>query len=106
MLDGVEPDVIDEIRHAVEHVDAVKKVTEIRARWLGHRLHAELNVAVASELSVAKAHAIAKEVRHQLMHHLDYLSSVIVHVDPIEEAGEEFHQTTPQNHDGLAAHSH
>src|SRR6266498_1548985 len=90
MLDGVEPDVIDEIRHAVEHVDAVKKVTEIRARWLGHRLHAELNVAVASELSVAKAHAIAKEVRHQLMHHLDYLSSVIVHVDPIEEAGEEF----------------
>jgi len=106
MLDGVEPDVIDEIRHAVEHVDAVKKVTEIRARWLGHRLHAELNVAVASELSVAKAHAIAKEVRHQLMHHLDYLSSVIVHVDPIEEAGEEFHQITTQNHDGLPTHSH
>ena len=106
MLDGVEPDVIDEIRHAAEHVDAVKKVTDIRARWLGHRLHAELNMAVASELSVAKAHGIAKEVRHQLMHHLNYLSSVIVHVDPIEEAGEEFHQITPQDHSGLPTHSH
>ena len=106
MLDGVEPEVIDEIRHAVKHVEAVKRVTDVRARWLGHRLHAELNVAVASELSVAEAHDVAKEVRHQLMHHLLYLSSVVVHVDPIEEAGEEFHphhRTQPRS---LAAHSH
>jgi len=106
MLDGVEPDMIDEIRHAVEHVDAVKKVTEIRARWLGHRLHAELNVAVLSDLSVADAHKIAKEVRHQLMHHLAYLSSVTVHIDPIEEAGEEFHRIPAHSHDGLPTHSH
>ena len=46
MLDGAEPDVIDEIRHAAEHVPQVKEVTEVRARWLGHRLHAELNIAV------------------------------------------------------------
>jgi divalent metal cation (Fe/Co/Zn/Cd) transporter len=106
MLDGIEPNLIDEIRHTAEHVDAVKKVTDIRARWLGHRLHAELNVAVASNLSVAAAHNVAKEVRHQLMHHLNYLSSVVVHVDPIEEAGEEFHHITAHSHGGLPAHSH
>ena len=106
MLDGVEPAVIDEIREAASRAKGVEKVTDVRARWLGHRLHAELNVAVASDLSVAKAHAIAKEVEHELMLHLNYLSSVIVHVDPIEEAGEEFHQITPQNHDGLPTHSH
>ena len=39
MLDGVDPDVIDEIRHAAAHVHDVKEVTEVRARWLGHRLH-------------------------------------------------------------------
>jgi cation diffusion facilitator family transporter len=106
MLDGVEPHIVDEIRHAAEHVDAVKKVTDVRARWLGHRLHAELNIAVPSDLSVADAHNVAKEVHHQLTHHLDYLSSIVVHVDPIEEAGEEFHHIAAHSHDGLPMHSH
>jgi cation diffusion facilitator family transporter len=98
MLDGVEPHLIDEIRHAAGHAKGVEKVTEVRARWLGHRLHAELNVAVASQLSVAEGHAVAKEVQHELLHHLSYLASVIVHVDPTDEAGEEFHR--------IAVHAH
>ncbi|MGH8727948.1 MAG: cation diffusion facilitator family transporter [Burkholderiales bacterium] len=106
MLDRVEPHIIDEIREAACHVGGVEKVTEVRARWSGHRLHAELNVAVASHLSVAQGHAIAKEVRHELLHHLSYLSSVMVHVDPAEEAGEEFHRILEHSHDGLAIHSH
>lgn len=106
MLDGVEPSIIDDIRDAASHVKGVEKVTEVRARWLGHRLHAELNVAVASRLSVTEGHAIAKEVRHQLLHRLDYLSSAIVHVDPAEEAGEEFHRIVEHSHDGLPIHSH
>ena len=60
-----------------------------------------LTVAVPSELSVADAHTVAKEVRHQLMHHLNYFSSVVVHVDPIEEAGEEFYHIGAHSHDGL-----
>ena len=79
---------------------------DIPVTWLGHRLHAELNVAVASHLSVAAGHAIAKEVRHELLHHLNYLSTVIIHVDPSEEAGEEFHRIHEHSHDGLAVHSH
>lgn len=92
-LDGVEPGVVDEIRHTAGHVDGVVSVTEVRARWLGHVLHAEINVAVASTLTVGQGHAIAKEVQHALMRRLTYLSTVIVHVDPAEEAGEDFHDT-------------
>lgn len=106
MLDGVEPHIIDKIREAGSHAGGVEKVTDVRARWLGHRLHAELNVAVASHLSVTEGHAIAKEVRHELMHHLTYLSSVVVHIDPTEEAGEEFHRILEHSHDGLPVHSH
>src|SRR5262249_48943729 len=82
ILDGADPHVIEDIRHAASHVAQVKEVTEVRARWLGHRLHAELNIAVDPQLTVAQAHAIAAEVRHQLLHHLDYLSLVVIHVDP------------------------
>src|SRR3954453_22387317 len=67
MLDGAEPHVIEEIRRAAIQVPGVKGVTEVRARWLGHRLHAEINIAVNAEMTIARAHAIATEVRHQLM---------------------------------------
>lgn len=105
-LDGVEPEIVEEIRDAAGHAGGVQKVTDVRARWLGHRLHAELNVAVASRLSVAEAHKVAKEVRHQLLHRVAGLSSVIVHVDPMEEAGEDFHRIVAHSHDGLPVHSH
>src|SRR5215470_6474775 len=106
MLDGADPQVADEIRHTAEHVPQVKDVSEVRARWLGHRLHAELNIAVDSEMTVAQAHAVAAEVRHQLLHHLDYLSLVVIHVDPVDQSGEAFHRIEEHAHDGLAVHSH
>jgi cation diffusion facilitator family transporter len=106
MLDGAEPHVVDEIRHAAEHVPQVREVTEVRARWLGHRLHAELNIAVDPQLTIAQAHAVAGEVRHQLLHHLDYLSLVVIHVDPADKSGEAHHRIAEHAHDGLPAHSH
>ena len=74
LLDGVDPEVTDEITHALNHAQGVRDVTEIRLRWSGHRLHAEINLAVSPKLSAAEGHAIAVEARHQLMHSLPYLS--------------------------------
>jgi cation diffusion facilitator family transporter len=106
LLDGVEPETIEEIRHAASEVPGVEDVSEVRARWLGHRLHAEANIAVDPDLSVAEGHAIAREVNHQLLHHLSYLSGAVIHVDPVQEAGEEHHRISAHNHDGLPTHSH
>ena len=106
MLDGIDPHIIDEIRHAAAHVVGVKEVTDVRARWLGHRLHTEVNVTLPSQITLADAHAIAEEVRHQLLHHLKYLSLVVIHVDPEEKSGEGHHRIETHTHDGLPAHSH
>jgi cation diffusion facilitator family transporter len=106
MLDGVDPHVIDEISYAAAHVPAVKAVTDVRARWLGHRLHAEVNITLPSDISVRDAHAIAEEVRHQLLHHLKFLSLVVIHVDPEEKSGERYHCIEQHSHDGLPMHSH
>ena len=106
LLDGVDPSVIDETRHAAAEVEGVEEVAEVRARWLGHRLRAEVNVAVDPELSVEEGHAVAREVNHQLLHHLRYLDAAVVHVDPVREAGEEHHRITTHSHDGLPPHSH
>ncbi|MFZ2498839.1 cation transporter dimerization domain-containing protein [Methanosarcina sp.] len=53
---GVEPEVVDKIRQVASGVEKVNEVTELRVRWLGHRLYAELNIAVDSELSVKEGH--------------------------------------------------
>jgi cation diffusion facilitator family transporter len=106
MLDGAEPRIIAEIRHAAAHVPEVKEVTEVRARWLGHRLHAEINIAVNPQMTITQAHAVATEVRHQLLHRLSYLSLVVIHVDPADQSGETHHRIDEHAHDGLPAHSH
>jgi cation diffusion facilitator family transporter len=106
LLDGVEPEAIEEIWHTASRVPGVEDVSEVRARWLGHRLHAEVNIAVDPVLSVVEGHAIAREVNHRLLHHLSYLSGAVIHVDPLQQAGEEYHRITAHSHDGLPTHSH
>jgi cation diffusion facilitator family transporter len=106
LLDGVDPEIINEIKHAVNHAQGVCGVTEVRIRWLGHRLHAELNIAVSPKLTVEEGHGIAEEVRHQLLHHLRYLSNTTIHIDPLNASGDEHHCVTEHAHDDPSAHLH
>jgi cation diffusion facilitator family transporter len=106
LLDGVEPTVLAEVKHAVRHTPEVHELTQVRVRWVGHWLHAELNIAVCPHLSIAQGHAIATEVRHQLLHHMPHLANAIIHVDPLEASGEEYHRVAEHAHGGFPAHSH
>jgi cation diffusion facilitator family transporter len=106
LLDGVDPEVTDEIRHAVSHVADVLDVSEVRVRWLGHRLHAELNIAVSPDLSVERGHELADDVSHHLLHHLPYLSKATIHVDPATASGEQYHQIVTSAVDEDPAHPH
>ncbi len=106
ILDGVDPRVIQRARQAASPVPGVRDVTDVRARWIGHRLAVEANVAVDPRISVADGHAIASEVRHQLLHELPSLSLVTIHIDSIEDPGEEHHHVAGHTHSGLPLHSH
>ena len=106
MLDGVEPEALDAVAHAARRVPGVDDVAEVRGRWIGHRLAFELNVVVNSELTVAEGHGIAKEVQHQVQHHVPHAARVTVHVDPATEPGESHHRVITHVHDGLSSHAH
>lgn len=86
MLDGVEPQVIDEIRHAAEHVPGIRAVLDARARWLGHRLVAELDVAIDGDARVREADAHACALERQLMEHLPALAYARVRIRPANPA--------------------
>jgi cation diffusion facilitator family transporter len=106
LLDGVDPEVIDELRESALGVEGVQEVTGVKVRWLGHRMYAELNITVCADLSVEAGHGIALEVRHELLHCLRYLSDTIIHVDPEHASGSEHHCIERHEHDQLPLHSH
>ena len=106
LLDGIDPEIIENIRQVVNSVPGVQETTEVRARWSGHRLHAEVNVTVGQDGDIEGGHDIANRVRHQLMHRFPNLSWVTIHVDPVHASGEEHHLIAEHAHGDFAAHSH
>lgn len=106
ILDGVDPEITEEIGHVAGHVKGVVNVTDVRARWRGHRLDAELQLTVDSVTSLEDAHGVTREVQHQLSHALPYLGKAIIHVDPTTAPGEKHHNIGVHQHDGFPLHSH
>lgn len=77
-LDGVEPGVTAEIRHAAGHVPGIARVTDAKARWIGHKLHADVAIAVSDDLSLAAATGLAATLKRELFKHISALSSANV----------------------------
>ena len=88
LLDGVEPEVIDKVKNITGSVEGVCEVTDLRVRWIGHRLHAEINASVSPSLSVGEGHEIANSIREKLLENFSYLSGTTIHVDPLTASGE------------------
>jgi len=82
LLDAVDPAIVERITRSVAAVDGVVQVTEVRARWAGHRLLAQVRLSVDGDSSVTKAHEIAEAAHHALLHQVSNLSDAIIHVDP------------------------
>lgn len=78
MLDGVDPALVGEVRHSAEHVAEIDKVLDVRARWLGHKLHADVVVLVNKALSVADADQVSASLKREMLAHIPALSVVNV----------------------------
>ena len=91
LLGGIEPAITDQLKVAAQGVAGVLEVTDVRAHWLGHRLHAEVNIAVERTLSVAVAHEVSEGVRRTVTAALPYLSNIVIHLDPDHISGEQHH---------------
>jgi cation diffusion facilitator family transporter len=87
MLDGVEPGTVGEIQHAAEHVVGIRRVLDVKARWLGHQLHADVAILVDDKLSVADAERIGESLKHELFAHLPALSVANVRLHGSAPAG-------------------
>jgi cation diffusion facilitator family transporter len=78
MLDGVDPTILREIRHAADHVPGIERITDAKARWLGHRLHVDVAVAVKGDPRLSEAEPIVQALKRELSEHVPALASVNV----------------------------
>jgi cation diffusion facilitator family transporter len=81
-LDRIDPEETQAITQIAASVDGVLKVAEVRARWVGHRIEAEVAVVVDPELSLLEGHAVGEAVRDALGRGVLYLSRVTVSTKP------------------------
>ena len=88
VLDGVDPSVTTAIRHTAEHIPDIRQVIDVRARWLGHRLNAEIDVALDPTASLREADATAAQFERELFHHIPTLATVRILVRPHDPATE------------------
>ncbi len=88
VMDAVDPALVDRAERALRSVEGVREVGELRLRWIGHRLRAEVAVVVDGEVTVRQAHAIAVDAEHALLHAVPRLTAALVHADPAPVPGE------------------
>jgi cation diffusion facilitator family transporter len=94
LMDAIEPDILDKTETVVQYQPGVEALRALRMRWIGHRLQAEVIIAVNPQLTVIEGHHIAEEVRHALFHEVVNLAEIIVHVDPWSPGEDHFHELT------------
>lgn len=96
LLDGTDDATVPLLETVAARVPGIEHVTSVKARWTGHALNAELEVQVDGDLTVERAHRIAEEVEHELLHAVPQLRGATVHVDP--------HDDDPTHYRGPMAH--
>ena len=73
-------EVCDEIRNRAMSVPNVLGVHDLRAHYVGNRLHVELHIEVPPELSLKEAHDASEEVKRRI-EELPEVERAFVHVD-------------------------
>jgi cation diffusion facilitator family transporter len=84
LMDAVDPQTTDRAAAVAAGTDGVLAVEEVRLRWSGHGLLAELTVVVDGAASLVDAHRVAHAVERRLRHELPRLRRAHVHPHPAE----------------------
>jgi len=79
-----------EVRRRIRDIAAanadVLQVHDIRTRYIGTSIQADLHIIVDGGLTVRQGHDIAKDVEARLTRDIEELVDVVVHVEPPEES--------------------
>ena len=76
LLDGVDPELVDEAERTVASVPGIDTVDDLRMRWSGHRLMVEATVSSDPAMSVGQFHELEHQASDLLRDRLPRLDTV------------------------------
>ena len=82
LIDGIEPETVDEIAGIAGRVPGVERVEGVRARWIGHRIQADVTLILDENQSFRESGAVTLAVRRALLTHVRGLSLLTVAAMP------------------------
>ena len=82
LMDAVDPGLVEQASAAVSSVTGAGTVRELRIRWIGHTLRAEVDVTVDPTLTVVEAHDLAHHAERHLLADVKRLTAATVHTSP------------------------
>ncbi|SDO13042.1 cation diffusion facilitator family transporter [Geodermatophilus sp. DSM 45219] len=85
IMDAVDPALVDAADHAVTTVPGVREVPQLRLRWIGHTLRAEVDLAVDPGLTVMQAHGVAAHAEQHLTASVPRLTAATITTSPARE---------------------
>jgi cation diffusion facilitator family transporter len=84
LMDGMDDTLVyDRLFDSVHSVEGAHNPHRVRVRKIGHYYMINLDIEVDPELSVKKAHDIAKNVENSITSKLKNIYDVMVHVEPL-----------------------
>ena len=83
LMDAVDPALVDQAIAAVTSVEGIDGVRELRIRWIGHTLRAEVDATVDPSLTVTEAHDLAHHAEQHLLRQVRRLTAATVHTSPL-----------------------
>jgi cation diffusion facilitator family transporter len=106
LLDAAPPGLVERIDTEAAQVPGVEAVEIVRVRQAGASTFADLAVSVDRSISLEEAHQIAAAVEERVVN-LVHQGDVVVHVEPVAQAGESLPQTVDAiaGRLGLRAHN-
>ncbi len=82
---AVSSTLLAQIEQVIQNVDGVKKIHQLRSRFMGEDVLVDVHILVSPKISVSEGHYIAQHVDRALVEQIDSVKDVIVHVDPEDD---------------------
>jgi cation diffusion facilitator family transporter len=82
LMDAVDPALVDQATAVVAGVPGIREVRELRIRWIGHTLRAEVDASVDAHLTLVQAHELAHHTEKHLLAEVHRLTAATVHTSP------------------------
>ena len=76
---------VKEIENAIQNMDGVRKLHQLRTRMMGQDLFIDVHILVDSYISVSEGHHIAQLVHNKLLKQYPMIKDVVIHVDPEDD---------------------